>query len=187
MTASQIPSAGGELPLSPSQTIGPFFHDVAVLTGTNGVPCTGVSAERIRIEGRVLDGAGEPVDDALVEIWQPEAAQDASVGAGFARSETVDAGRFAFDAVKPGTQPHGPVPFILVRVFGRGLLRALVTRIYFSDVDNAADAVLQAIDPARRATLIAQRDTSAHTPTYHFDLRLQGERETVFFELQHEA
>ncbi len=180
--------------LSPSQTIGPFFHDVVRLTGSNDTTSAGGGGESIRLEGRVLDGAGDFVDDALVEIWQPEAAgtghaeggnADRSGAAGFARSETANEGRFSFQAIKPPMAADGMVPFVLVRLFGRGLLRSLVTRIYFEDHTRAEDAVLMSIDPERRGTLIAERDESTAPPTYRFDIHLQGDRETVFFELRH--
>lgn len=193
--------------LSPSQTIGPFFHDVVALTGSNDTARGVAAGEGIRIEGRVLDGAGDPVDDALVEIWQPQVAgaghgeganpqptddpgsagaDDGPLGlAGFARSETVNEGRFSFRATKPQVAADGASPFILVRLFGRGLLRSLVTRIYFEDHAHGHDPFLQSIDPERRGTLIAKRDESTDPPTYRFDIHLQGDRETVFLELRY--
>ena len=176
----------GLLPVSPSQTIGPFFHDVVALTGTSDVSGSDVAGEPVRIEGRVLDGAGDPVDDALVEVWQPElATPDGSDGSGLARSDTVDGGRFSLTVVKPDVPADGPAPFVPVRLFARGLLRSLVTRIYFdSDPD---DPILQSVEPGRRTTLIAERDDSTDPPTYRFDIHLQGEHETVFFELQNDA
>lgn len=140
----------------------------------------------------------------MVEIWQPDAsgvfAHPSDPNAdrvdphfrGFGRSDTVDGGRFSFETVKPGIVQAGEVPlghtslghapFVNVRVFARGLLHHLVTRIYFSDEANDADPVLAAIDPARRATLVARRDEVSGVVTYHFDVRLQGENETVFFD-----
>ncbi|MDH3225254.1 MAG: protocatechuate 3,4-dioxygenase subunit alpha [Gemmatimonadota bacterium] len=185
---------GGRAPsLSPSQTIGPFFHDVVELTGSNDTTDGAAGGQRIRLEGRVLDGAGDFVDDALVEIWQPEAAGiDQAEGgnarhsgaAGFARSETANEGRFSFQAIKPPMAEDGAAPFVLVRIFGRGLLRSLVTRIYFEDHAHAEDPVLLSIDPKRRGTLIAELDDSTTPPTYRFDIHLQGDRETVFFDLR---
>lgn len=172
------------LPLSPSQTIGPFFHDVVILTGSRDTAIGSDAGESILIEGRVLDGDGDPVDDALVEIWQPEGDVEKNGTSGFARSETRDAGHFRFTATKPNQNPAGPVPFVAVRLFARGLLRSLVTRIYFEDHPNADDPVMQSVDPPRRATLIAKRDESTRPPTYRFDIHLQGDRETVFFELR---
>lgn len=192
---------------SPSQTIGPFFHDVVALTGSNDSASGVAVGEDIRIEGRVLDGAGDPVDDALVEIWQPQVAEAAhaeganpqhsddsgSAGAGdgplsvagFARSQTANEGRFSFRAIKPPLAADGASPFVLVRLFGRGLLRSLVTRIYFEDVAHGEDPLLQSIDPKRRGTLMAKRDESTDPPTYRFDIHLQGDLETVFLELRY--
>lgn len=183
---------------SPSQTIGPFFHDAVALTGSNVVAGEEADGVRIRITGRVLDGEGEGIDDALVEIWQadargvyphpadPYAARADATVLGFGRSETDANGRFTFETVKPGiaTEAAGStVPFIDVRVFARGLLRSLVTRLYFDDEANDADPLLAALDPDRRGTLIARRDDSAGPITYHFDVKLQGDGETVFFDL----
>jgi len=129
----------------------------------------------MRIEGQVLDGKGEPVPDALLEIWQP--------GTGFGRARTDSEGAFSFTTVKPGAvpAPDGRVqaPHFNVTVFARGLLRHLVTRMYFPDETeaNAADPVLNLVEPARRETLIAKHCDGV----LHFDVRLQGERETVFF------
>jgi protocatechuate 3,4-dioxygenase alpha subunit len=119
----------------------------------------------------VLDGAGEPVTDALVEIWQPDGA--------LGRSETVDGGRFSFVASKPDAGPQAP--HLDVCVFARGLLKQVVTRMYFPDEleANAADPVLSAVDPERRGTLIALEEPDG----LRFDIRLQGRHETVFFAL----
>lgn len=187
MREESAPGDSALRPVSPSQTIGPFFHDVVALTGSDRVTAGEPGGEPIRIEGGVLDGAGDPVDDALVEIWQPEAASTRQAGtAGFARSETADAGRFSFEAIKPRSSDDDAAPFVLVRLFARGLLRSLVTRIYFADESNAGDPLLQSIAPERRRTLIAERDESTDPPTYRFDIHLQGDDETVFFELQHD-
>ena len=133
---------------TPSQTVGPFF----------GVGLAPVEGEGdIRVEGRVLDGAGEPVQDALIEAWHAD---------GFARCRTDDEGAFHFEAPR--------APFLNVTVFARGLLRHLGTRMY---LPGAEDEVMALVDPARRHTLIAQPDGDIH----HFDIRLQGPDETVFF------
>ena len=129
----------------------------------------------MRIEGQVLDGKGEPVPDALLEIWQP--------ATGFGRARTDSEGAFSFTTVKPGPVPAPDggmqAPHFNVTVFARGLLRHLVTRMYFPDETeaNGADPVLNLVEPARRETLIA-KDCGG---VLHFDVRLQGERETVFF------
>ena len=161
-------------PLTPSQTVGPFFGvglpfekgEQMVASGTAGA---------IRVEGQVLDGKGEPVPDALIEIWQ--------IGSGFGRARTDAEGAFSFTTAKPGGTPapdgRTQAPHLNVTVFARGLLRHLVTRMYFPDETeaNAADPVLNLVEPARRETLIAKNCGGV----LHFDVRLQGERETVFF------
>ena len=161
-------------PLTPSQTVGPFFGVGLPFENGEQLAPPG-SAGVMRIEGQVLDGKGEPVPDALLEIWQP--------GTGFGRARTDSEGAFSFTTVKPGAEPapDGRVqaPHFNVTVFARGLLRHLVTRMYFPDetAANAADPVLNLVEPARRETLIAKHCDGV----LHFDVRLQGERETVFF------
>ena len=161
-------------PLTPSQTVGPFFGVGLPFENGEQLAPPG-SAGVMRIEGQVLDGKGEPVPDALLEIWQP--------GTGFGRARTDSEGAFSFTTVKPGAvpAPDGRVqaPHFNVTVFARGLLRHLVTRMYFPDetAANAADPVLNLVEPARRETLIAKHCDGV----LHFDVRLQGERETVFF------
>jgi protocatechuate 3,4-dioxygenase alpha subunit len=161
-------------PLTPSQTVGPFFGvGLPFEKGEQLVPPG--SAGAIRIEGQVLDGKGEPVPDALLEIWQ--------LGAGFGRSSTDAEGAFSFTVPKPAPTPapdgRPQAPHLNVTVFARGLLRHLVTRIYFPDEAeaNAGDPVLNLVEPARRESLIAKNCGGV----LHFDVRLQGERETVFF------
>jgi protocatechuate 3,4-dioxygenase alpha subunit len=131
-------------------------------------------AEAIRIEGQLLDGSGNPVADGLVELWG---------GQQFARCRTDTEGAFHFFVMKP--PPESPrdddAPHLEVTVFSRGLLRHLATRLYFPDEEesNRSDRTLNLVDPARRRTLIARRDG----PVLRFDIRLQGESETVFFAL----
>ena len=166
--------------VSASQTIGPFFRvGMSWMDAQNVIPTA--MAEAITITGRVLDGAGEPVADAVVEIWQADA--DGAFPAswrGFGRGFTDEGGNFGFVTVKPGRVDDRQAPHIDVSVFGRGLLQRLVTRMYFPDEAdaNAADPVLSSIeDPTARATLVA-----AATPShFRFDIHLQGDHETVFF------
>jgi protocatechuate 3,4-dioxygenase alpha subunit len=197
------------LPLTPSQTIGPFLAiglpwpdgPFVVPEGTPGA---------ITISGLVLDGAGEPVPDALIETWQaapdgsfahpddprgPGAAWRPGAGAGsgfrgFGRCPTDAGGRYRIITLRPGALP-GPggrteAPHLDVSVFARGLLDRVVTRIYFPDetAANAADPVLAAITAGdRRATLIAVAEPGAGPGTFRFDIRLQGGRETVFLDV----
>jgi len=190
--------------LTPSQTIGPFFAHALTPAGDGFAPLVGADlvtpdaiGAPIRIAGRVLDGAGQPVPDAMIEFWQadgagrhPAAPSHAGSHAGFrgfGRAACDAAGAFAFRTVKPGGVP-GPgggrqAPHVDVGIFARGLLNRLFTRIYFADEPaTASDAILALVPADRRATLIASRDAaSGDPPLYRFDIRLQGDRETVFF------
>jgi len=150
---------------TPSQTVGPFFGFALPFDGGPEV-----AGGEVRVEGQLLDGAGEPVPDGLLEAWQGEQ---------FARCGTDSEGVFHFNVLKPEPKP-GEAPHLNLTVHARGLLRHLVTRVYFPDEEaaNAADPVLQKVDPGRRATLIARQDGGV----FRFDVRLQGEAETVFFD-----
>ncbi len=174
---------------TPSQTIGPFFHD-ALVTEDRSELVAPDHPGAVRIEGTIYDGAGEPVPDAMVEIWQANQAgcyNGPEAFTGFGRSGTDADGKFSFVTVKPGPvpAPDGSLqaPHLMVAVFARGLLKRLVTRIYFPDEEriNAADPVLSAIeDPEFRATLVANDEGDA----LRFDIHLQGENQTAFFEFQ---
>ena len=191
---------------TPSQTVGPYFaygltpepYGYAFSSIAGGALTTEEGdGERIRIEGRVLDGAGAAVDDALVEIWQADGqgryahpADPRSSNARFRGFGRVGTGtdpehRFVFETVKPGPLGDGQAPHVNLVIFLRGLLSHAYTRIYFADEAeaNAADPVLSAVPDERRATLIAAREDSAGVPLYRFDIHLQGDRETVFFDL----
>lgn len=181
--SGQVAGLVGETVLRPtaSQTVGPFFgFALPWEDGPFAVPADDEGA--IRIFGTVRDGAGEPVPDALVETWQPD--PEGAGFRGFTRSETKAGGRFELVTRKPGPVP-GPgattqAPHLAVSVFARGLLTRLVTRIYFADEAtlNDADPVLEAIPEPRRRTLLGQPDGER---AYRFEIRLQGEDETVFF------
>jgi protocatechuate 3,4-dioxygenase alpha subunit len=151
---------------TPSQTVGPFFG--FALPFENDASAIENDANAIRVEGQVLDGAGERVGDALLE---------ASEGDQFARCRTDGEGAFHFVLHKPVASDGAP--FVNITIFARGLLRHLHTRMYFPDDDgaNRVDRVLQRVDETRRPTLIARQDGDI----LHFDIRLQGEGETVFF------
>ncbi|KOX08437.1 protocatechuate 3,4-dioxygenase subunit alpha [Micromonospora profundi] len=184
------------LGVTPAQTVGPYLHiglrwpdgPYVVPEGTPGA---------FWIRGRILDGAGEPVVDALVESWQADpdgrfdhpddprgARQPALAGfRGFGRSETDGQGWYELLTVKPGPLPDPDggteAPHLALSVLGRGLLHRLATRLYFPDepAANGGDPVLRSVDADRRDTLIA-----SPTPDgLRFDIRLQGDRETVFF------
>jgi protocatechuate 3,4-dioxygenase alpha subunit len=182
---------------TPSQTVGPFFHPSMFRDAVpqNVLTQAETQGERIRIEGRVYDGAGDPVPDAMVELWQanayglylhPADQRDLPVDptfTGFARSATDDG--FWFDTIRPGLVPFDgermQAPHVNLTIFARGLLNHVLTRLYFEDEPgNADDPILQLIPPERRATLIATRRDEGAIAIYTLDIVLQGERETVF-------
>ena len=190
---------------TPSQTVGPYF--ASGLTASQygyafDQPFDAVLAledaegERIRLEGRVTDGDGNVIGDALVEISQPDGKcrypqtideAQASGFRGFGRcgTGTESGNRFVFHTVKPGAETAGEAPHINVIVTMRGLLLHTFTRIYFSDEAdaNAKDAVLQSVPADRRGTLIAERVAQNGAVRYLFDIRMQGDGETVFFDV----
>ena len=185
---------------TPSQTVGPFFEPALLREDArrNMLTLPETPGERIRIEGRVLDGDGVPVPDALVEIWQANAhgryhhPADAGPAAldlsflGSGRSGTAEDGSYWFETVKPGPVAFDgerlQAPHICVTVFARGLLNHLVTRLYFEDEPaNALDPVLQCVPEDRRATLLARRESGDEMVVYRFDIVLQGAGETAFF------
>jgi protocatechuate 3,4-dioxygenase alpha subunit len=184
---------------TPSQTVGPFFHFGLIAGDATVLVNERTSGKRIYVQGRVLDGDGQPVPDALVEIWQadargyfnhpadPQQAQADPFFRGFGRSDTMDEGHFRFKTIKPGpvtwAEAQLQAPHINVRLFARGMLIHAVTRLYFSDEPaNERDPVLASLAPARRQTLIARLEEGDDLPCYCFDIRLQGEPETVFFD-----
>jgi len=182
---------------TPSQTVGPFFRLGLDRPEWSDLTRDGARGEKIAIEGRVLDGDGAPVDDAVLEIWQADAEgsydhPDDGRPAdprfhGFGRAMTDEAGRYRFLTIRPGRvpAPRGALqaPHINLTIFARGLLKQLVTRIYFADEpSNDGDPVLAAIgDPAARRTLLAARQDTGGA--YRFDVVLQGKGETAFFDL----
>jgi len=216
---NQSPELFGQ---TPSQTVGPFFHyglpwkGCADLVGSSEMgarpelfpvahyvlaePANGTApaGEVIEIYGRVIDGNGEPVPDAMIEIWQADA-DGRCLGfdvtrervplqphfRGFGRSSTSETGEYSFRTVRPGRVP-GPgnslqAPHIAISVLGRGLLKRLVTRLYFTNGEgNNEDAVLSLVPEARRQTLMASSDREQR---WRFDIILQGPGETVFFQL----
>lgn len=179
---------------TPSHTVGPYFHiGMRWDDGADVVAADHPGAVWLR--GRVLDGDGGPVDDALIETWQadahgvfahPDDPRDAEPGfRAFGRVPTDDAGAWAVRTIKPGAVPNPPdgppfAPHVLLVVFARGMLRHVMTRVYFPDEDraNAADPLLARLAPDVAATMIAQ----ATTDGYALDLRLQGDDATYFYE-----
>ena len=190
------------LPLTSSQTVGPFFGPALLREDAirNVMIKPETSGERIRIEGRVLDGDGLPVPDAMVEIWQANSYgrynHSADKGPtqldpsflGFGRSGTTEEGSYWFETIKPGRVPFYQdklqAPHICVTVFSRGLLNHLVTRLYFEDEQtNAEDPILLCVPDERRSTLLARRENREGTIVYRFDIIMQGAGETAFFNL----
>ena len=184
--------------LTSSQTVGPYFHLGLIRDGQSSLVGPETKGERIAIEGLVIDGPGVPVTDAMIEIWQANAAgRYASIAdareeaprdphfVGFGRASTDIDGVYRFRTIRPGRVP-GPgnslqAPHLAVSVFGRGLIKRLATRLYFADGEgNEVDPVLNAVPEARRETLIAKRQTDG---TWWLDIVLKGDDETVFFDL----
>ena len=183
--------------LTPFQTLGPFFDFGLVIAGGDVVADAAAAGRHITLEGIVRDGAGSPLPDALIEVWQADASgkyrNPADAGSassdvafdGFGRVATDADGRFSFRTVMPG-RAAGPdgrrqAPHVAVGVLARGILTRLVTRIYFEDEpSNPEDTVLSLVPAARRHTLIARRMDGDR---YRFDVVLQGADETVFFDV----
>jgi len=181
---------------STSQTIGPYLRIGLEWMQIEDLAPAGVAGQRLRLEGRVLDGDNRPVNDAAVEIWQansqgkyasPEDPQQKPLDAafrGYGRSLTDDDGAFRFRTIRPGRIP-GPgaklqAPHLVVTIFMRGLLKQLLTRVYFADEPaNNEDPVLALVPAERRGTLIARKTGEG---TYEWSVQLQGRNETVFFD-----
>ncbi len=201
--------------ITPSQTVGPYFayglaphsrchwqpsdhYDSKETVGADLVT-PDASGQKIRIEGRVLDGDGVGINDAMLEIWQADAqgryahprdnrARPNAKFTGFGRSATDKDGAYSFDTIKPGSVP-GPTgqpqaPHIVFCIYSRGMLRQVYTRLYFADeAANAADPILALVPEDRRPTLIAHKEQRGERPVYTFDIRVQGDNETVFFDI----
>lgn len=185
------------LALTPCQTVGPFFAVLEAQRGRLSLVTDDTAGQRIVVEGAIRDGAGRPIPDALVEVWQANAAghcnhpEDArtegrdSTFDGFGRVHADERGCFSVETIKPGPVP-GPggqpqAPHLLVGLFARGLLTRLVTRIYFDDEPgNRDDPILAQVPPDRRSTLVA---VSRDTGRYSHAIVLQGPGETVFFDV----
>ena len=191
------------VPATTSQTVGPFFSIGLTRLYRDNLAAPGVTGERIEVTGTVLDGDAKPIPDAIVEIWQanshgkyahPDDTQDKPLEkdfSGYGRVPTDEEGRFRFTTIKPGRVPgsEGPngapllqAPHLVISLFMRGLLRRLITRMYFpGEPGNAQDYVLNLVDPARRHTLIAKR-VGDRPGALEWSLVSQGADETVFFD-----
>jgi protocatechuate 3,4-dioxygenase, alpha subunit len=190
---------------TPSQTVGPYFA-YGLSAEQYGYPFTSIAGgnlvrsdtdgQRIRIEGRVIDGAGKVVDDAMLEIWQadakgryahpadPRGSNASFKGFGRMGTGTDPENRFIFDTIKPGSVDSRQAPHINVIITMRGMLVHAFTRIYFSDegAANDKDPVLNTVPANRRDTLIAKRTESQGAIVYRWDVHMQGPKETVFFD-----
>jgi len=185
------------LPQTPSQTVGPFLRIGLIHDEKQNVLADERTAgKRIRLAGVVYDGNGNPMDDALLEIWQADAngiyphsadprhSEADSHFRGFGRADNKDGGCYEFLTIKPGGR-DGHTPFINLHLFARGMLLHAQTRIYFADEPvNETDPVLLSVPVERRATLLARLEAEGEIPVYRFDIHMQGEQETVFFELE---
>jgi len=181
---------------TPSQTVGPFLSIGFSALAVDALAAEKPGGERVRIHGRLLDGDGKGASDGVIEVWQanvhgryasPEDPQNKPIDRafrGFGRVLTNADGEFRFSTVKPGRVP-GPggtsqAPHLAVTVFMRGLLKQLLTRMYFpEEAANEADPVLKRVPADRRHTLIARRGAD---DALHWNIVLQGEDETVFFD-----
>lgn len=182
------------LPHTPSQTVGPFFHYAMIRPEENILTNKETKGHKISLTGTIYDGDGEPIPDAMIEIWQADANgifkhesdpkhKNADPNfKGFGRAETVKNGHYFFETVKPAKSAlddDTQSPYIRLRVFARGMLTHATTRLYFSDEDNSNDPILNSLSKERQSTLIA---TLEPPHTYRFDIRVQGDKETVFFD-----
>lgn len=178
-----------DLSPTPGQTVGPFYGYALPFERDNELVPPG-SARAVQLTGTVFDGAGDPVPDAILEIWQPDehGAVPRETGSlrrngftftGFGRAAVDPEGEFSFSTVNPGPTEAGKAPFISVVIFARGLLNRLFTRIYLPEdtAALAADPLLSSLDEDERTRLIATRGADG---SLHFDIRLQGEEETPF-------
>jgi protocatechuate 3,4-dioxygenase alpha subunit len=188
---------------TPSQTVGPYFayglapeqygyqQNLTSIAGSQMVEGD-IEGQRIRVEGRVFDGAGNPISDALIEVWQadslgryahpadPRGSNSTFKGFGRCGTGTDPRNRFWFDTIKPGKAADDDAPHLNVIVSMRGMLLHAFTRIYFSDEPaNAIDKVLRMVPADRRQTLIAAHEGGG---VYRFDIHMQGDNETVFFD-----
>ena len=188
---------------TPSQTVGPYFayglspeqygyqQELTSIAGSQMAEGD-IEGHRIRVEGRVFDGNGNPISDALIEIWQadsmgryahpadPRGSNNTFKGFGRCGTGTDPRNRFWFDTIKPGKVDAEQAPHLNVIVSMRGMLLHAFTRIYFADEPaNATDKVLRLVPAERRNTLIA---TPAGSNVYRFDIHMQGDNETVFFD-----
>jgi protocatechuate 3,4-dioxygenase alpha subunit len=181
---------------TPSQTVGPYLHIGLDWLTTSSLVTPETEGQHIVLQGRLLDTDGQPIPDGMIEIWQanahgkyahPDDHQAKSLTQnfmGFGRLSTDEQGGFRFSTIKPGPVPHHDdslqASHIMVQVFARGLIKQLVTRVYFPDDDHSHDLVLKHVPVERRHTLVATT-TKDDPNVFHWNIALGGENETVFF------
>jgi protocatechuate 3,4-dioxygenase alpha subunit len=186
-------SATTKLTPTPGQTVGPFYGYALPYEKDRELLAPGTPGA-IRLQGTVYDGAGHPIPDAILEIWQPDAegkivqrtgslVRDGYTFTGFGRSAVGNTGVYTFTTVNPGPTEAGAAPFVSVAVYARGLMNRLFTRMYLPENEDAlaADPLLSSLAPERRKTLIARRDADGGLT---WDIRLQGGDETVFLDFE---
>lgn len=206
MSSAPATSGSRDVPalgVTPTQTVGPFFSPALLRDPWNVLTTDTTAGQRIRVEGRVIDGAGAMVPDAMIEIWQanahgrfnhPRDTRDLPLDpefTGFGRSGTDDDGVYWFETIKPGPVPFGnepdgqlQAPHLSVTIHARGMLNHAHTRLYFEDEPaNDTDPILALVPADRRATLIARRSVEEEDVVYRFDIVLQGRGETVFLNI----
>jgi protocatechuate 3,4-dioxygenase alpha subunit len=187
---------------TPSQTVGPFFafgltavqygYDFSSV-GSESLAGDETPGERISIKGRVFDGNGDVIPDAMIELWQPdgsgkyrpipiEKSNNAFIGFGRLGTGTTPDHSFVFQTIMPGATGRS-APHINVILFMRGSLRHLYTRIYFPGLNNESDPVFSMVEQSRRNTLVASKSQVNGRIEYQFDIHMQGEKETVFFDI----
>jgi protocatechuate 3,4-dioxygenase alpha subunit len=178
-----------EMIATPSQTVGPFFHFGVCPDDQLGSLAASAVGERLHLRIKVTDGAGMPLPDAMIEIYQADAAGEYGTAAfsGFGRLATHADGSCLFETIRPGrvrdSQGRTQAAHVNVCLFARGLLRQLYTRVYFAgDPDLDTDPLFAVVPPERRATLLATPAAGA-SGSWDWDIRLQGAHETVFFDL----
>ncbi|OBH55382.1 protocatechuate 3,4-dioxygenase subunit alpha [Mycobacterium sp. E2479] len=180
---------------TPGQTVGPFLHLGLPYPGDNALIGPGHS-QAIRLHGTVYDGAGAVVQDALIELWQPNSAggvarqagslrREPTVFTGWGRCATDDAGSYSFTTLRPGSAIAGRPPFFALTVFARGLLDRLYTRAYLPGAESHSDPLLAAVAAERRPTLLCAAENEG--AAYRFDIHLQGPAETVFLAYSEDA
>jgi protocatechuate 3,4-dioxygenase alpha subunit len=207
MSSSSAASGGRDVPalgVTPTQTVGPFFSPALLRDPWNVMTTDETAGQRIRVEGRVIDGASALVPDAMIEIWQanahgrfnhPRDTRDLPLDpefSGFGRSGTDDAGVYWFETIKPGPVPFAgdqeggqlQAPHLSLTIHARGMLNHAQTRLYFEDEPaNDTDPILALVPADRRATLIARRSVEEDGIVYRLDIVLQGLGETVFLNI----